>query len=525
MRPLNSDELGEKGESRFQEFCADAKLTCNKSNRDRTGWDFLVEFPFEPPIGDRTLDKRCSAISCHLQVKTIWANSERVTLRLSSAEHLAKEPKPAFVYVLMINDALEAVDSYLIHLRGKNLERILKRLRKAQAAIELKINDAEITYDPKTAGVRLPPNGKALRDQLECDCGPDPQAYVASKAEELEHLGFEKGRYQLKATLQARNVDELVEAFLGLRPLEATATESLEVRFGVALPANHLPLDAAVKVEIKPMPADRCTIRAYNQCGGPPAVFQGEVFFPAIKMPAGHRRAQIRTSFLTLDFQEGLSGGKGQVAFATLPDVTSTSRFSLNDWRNNLRLLTALGSEPTRLEVTPCKAQRFTIPMSRHIGEEQLTAVQELLLACDHTDHVLELAGTTGGEFSFQDLAALAPEMRMAYQVLAEQPKGVPISFSTPAGQSGYGPLDLLYVNWVRPENVTLDYGAVVTMTATPEADQLIWHPTAVAEPRVSEIGDDLQAYRDFITDFKSETGLENVATRKLENEDGVKSV
>jgi hypothetical protein len=52
-------------------------------------------------------------------------------------------------------------------------------------------------------------------------------------------------------------------------------------------------------------------------------VFQGEVFFPAIKMPAGHSRAQIRTSFFTLDYQE--SGGKGQVAFATRPEV-STSR-------------------------------------------------------------------------------------------------------------------------------------------------------------------------------------------------------
>jgi hypothetical protein len=83
---------------------------------------------------------------------------------------------------------------------------------------------------------------------------------------------------------------------------------------------------------------------------------------------------------------------------------------------------------------------------------------------------------------------------------------------------------DLLYVNWVRPANVKLAYGAVVTMTATPEADQLIWHPTAVAQPRASEIGDDLQAYRDFIADFKSATGSESVATREFENGDGVKS-
>ena len=238
VRPLNSDELGEKGESRFQEFCADAKLICNKSTRDRTGWDYLVEFPFEQPIGDRTLDKRRSATSCHLQIKTIWSDSDRVTLRLSSAERLAKEPKPAFVYVLLINNDLEPVDSYLIHVRGKNLERILRRLRKAQAAGELKINDVEITYDPKTSGVRLAPNGNALRDQLDQDCGPDPESYIASKLAELKSLGFEKGRYQLKTTLQARSVDEMVEAFLGLRSIEGVATEGSELRFGIALPTE-----------------------------------------------------------------------------------------------------------------------------------------------------------------------------------------------------------------------------------------------------------------------------------------------
>ena len=90
------------------------------------------------------------------------------------------------MYVLLINNDLEPVDSYLIQVRGKNLERILRRLRKAQAAGELKINDVEITYDPKTSGVRLAPNGKALRDQLDQHCGQDPEGYIASKLEEPE---------------------------------------------------------------------------------------------------------------------------------------------------------------------------------------------------------------------------------------------------------------------------------------------------------------------------------------------------
>ncbi len=329
VRALNSDELGEKGESRFQEFCADAKLTCNKSIRDRTGWDFIVEFPFEEINNDHTLDKRRSAISCHMQVKTVWAESKRVTIRLSSAERLAKEPKPAFVFVLLINDNLEAIDTYLIHLRGDNLERILKRLRKAQANGELKINDAEITYNQKASGIRLPPNGKALRNQLSQECGPDLQKYIVSKAQELENLGFEKGRYRLTTTLQARNTDEVVEAFLGLRPIEGKATESLEVRFGIGLPAQHVPKDATVKFELKLAPADQCIIRAHSESSIPPAVFPGEVFFPAVKMPMGHFRARIQTNFFTLDYRKRSLKENDEIRFTTHPEINTISRFPL----------------------------------------------------------------------------------------------------------------------------------------------------------------------------------------------------
>src|SRR5580704_7974872 len=130
---LNADQLGQKGEHRFREICSDAELICNPSSYDRTGWDFIVEFPFDPPEHPSTLDKRRSPISCHVQVKTIWDHTSEVRMRLSSAERLAKEPKPAFVYVLRVNKALEFVDAHLIHILDDNLGGILQRLRKEHA--------------------------------------------------------------------------------------------------------------------------------------------------------------------------------------------------------------------------------------------------------------------------------------------------------------------------------------------------------------------------------------------------------
>src|ERR1700733_6953189 len=128
---LNADQLGEKGQARFKEICADARLICNKSDRDLAGWDFIVEFEFEDVIESKIpLEIRKVPLSCHVQVKTLIQKNDRFKLRLSSAERLAKELKPAFICVLKVDEDLVFVDAYLIHILSGPLEKILKRLRK-----------------------------------------------------------------------------------------------------------------------------------------------------------------------------------------------------------------------------------------------------------------------------------------------------------------------------------------------------------------------------------------------------------
>ena len=58
---LSADDLGEVGEALFRSLCARARLTCNTSERDRTGWDFIVE---NKPAADGILDTR-QRLSCH----------------------------------------------------------------------------------------------------------------------------------------------------------------------------------------------------------------------------------------------------------------------------------------------------------------------------------------------------------------------------------------------------------------------------------------------------------------------------
>jgi len=117
---INADSQGEMGQAEFQKICAAVGLTCNKSDRDRTGWDFIIEFPFES--GSSTVvETRQTPLSCHVQVKTLLEKNDRFKMRLSSAERLAKELKPAFVYVFTINEASEFTSAYILHIFGESL--------------------------------------------------------------------------------------------------------------------------------------------------------------------------------------------------------------------------------------------------------------------------------------------------------------------------------------------------------------------------------------------------------------------
>lgn len=187
---LDSDQLGKKGEARFTEICSDARLTCNPSTYDRTGWDFIVEFPYLDEQ-QSTLDKRRSPISCHIQLKTMWESNDTFKMRLSSAERLAKEPKPSFVYVLKVNKKLEFVSAYLVHLLDDNLATILKRLRNEHAKAATKINNKYIAFSASRTGQLLSPTGDVLRKTLEALCSSDLDSYMSEKRKQLKTLGFD----------------------------------------------------------------------------------------------------------------------------------------------------------------------------------------------------------------------------------------------------------------------------------------------------------------------------------------------
>lgn len=185
-RPLNNDELGNLGEREFAHICASTSLIVNEISKDRTGWDFYVEFPYDHASG-ASLDTRRNPITCKVQVKAQWQDNDRIVFRLSSLERLAKDPNPAFICVFKYDHSRKCVGGYLIHLADDVLARILKRLRAERKRGRTKVNDSEMVLYASRSGVPFEPNGDALVQAILNVTGQNAAAYAAKKASQLVH--------------------------------------------------------------------------------------------------------------------------------------------------------------------------------------------------------------------------------------------------------------------------------------------------------------------------------------------------
>lgn len=236
-RPLTNDALGKKGERRFGEMCDDAQLIANAAEYDRAGWDYIVDFRYPTTING--LDARPSPLSARIQVKTQWTDRDTFKVRLSAAEQLAKHPGPSFFCILSVDEKLDFTSMNLLHCRGEVLERILKRLRQAEAD-RAKPNEIWLTMRPADFSAPLPPTGEALKSALEAACAQSAAAYISAKDIELTTLGFENGGIQIKFELSG-NQDAIADSFLGLGEIEARNINATRTRFGVELPFERGP--------------------------------------------------------------------------------------------------------------------------------------------------------------------------------------------------------------------------------------------------------------------------------------------
>jgi hypothetical protein len=505
---LNSDQLGKKGESRFSEICSDGKLTCNPSTHDRTGWDFIVEFPYDPPGLQLSLDKRRSPISCHVQVKTMWSSNDTFRMRLSSAERLAKEPKPAFVYVLKVNKNLEFTGAYLIHMLDENLAVILKRLRREQSkgtkAIGT-INKKYIAFRPSRSGQLLPPTGEALRAALISICGSDQSVYIEKKRNQLKSLGFEGRPYEVKTTITVDGHEGLVDVFLGLKEVEIADWKSFETRFGIKLSLNEAEF-AKGTMHIQPGRADQCIVTVRESPLSEPATFEADIFFPAIpNLPKEQTKFLVKAKLFKILIDQQ------RFKFATDEEATKTALLKLGDWLQFLKMLVIFCKGTGTITISPGRFAAGSLP----IKFENTDPAKYIYLsqAFEGAQRLLRLAGAPEPMVGLADIVALAQDVIALDRLFSGATDISPLTFTTewPDGSILPDKFDVIYANFILIAGVMLAHYSVAEMTPVRQGDNIVWKSRTIDPREIVVIQKFPADYLSFVDRAKVKANIKNV--------------
>lgn len=264
------DDLGALGQDDIARLCTREKLIANQSIRDRTGWDYRVEFPNADLSSNVPLDQRPSPLPMLVQVKAVYASSNKVTLKLRTFERLMKAHEPAFIFIPIYSRDNELHELCAIHLVGAALEKSLERLA-ALSETKGTIGESDtISFSrQKWWSATSYPKAGCLREFLSASVeafgGRD--SYTANKTRELQTLGYERDSHIVgRMTLVADSEDEIVEGMLGLRQLKASQFAVSDRRFGIER-LLHKMEGSEGTVTIAPAEMQPCLLRILDANG------------------------------------------------------------------------------------------------------------------------------------------------------------------------------------------------------------------------------------------------------------------
>jgi hypothetical protein len=222
-------DLGDWAEDRFSGFCSYAGVTRNKSVQDRTGWDYLIEFP-PAAMGNIPADLRPVEASARIQVKSKRTGKASVGLKLSNALRFAKDPLPCFVVLFLATKGSEPVRIFARHFWEQEVGQALKRAREAHAEGRNDLNNMTMTlsFGPQDE------HGNDLMAWIAATIVAHGDRYADAKAGLARTLGFEDGFIHGNIQFNVADLEALVDHQIGLTPAAPALNITIkERRFGI----------------------------------------------------------------------------------------------------------------------------------------------------------------------------------------------------------------------------------------------------------------------------------------------------
>lgn len=423
---LDSDEQGERGQAEFRAICIDVKLTANEAGRDRAGYDFAVNarIDADSPPG---LDARQAPLSCLVQVKTLKSHNDRIKLRLSSVEQIAKDLKPTFIYVFKRNDDGSFANSYLIHLLDENLGKVLEKLRSERAAGRFAVNNAYLYMYASKVGIEIAPTGQALKRKLEELCGSDPASYIAKKTEQLQKLGYEGAPYKLTTTLKLASIEEFTDVLLGLKAnVPATITDRSETRFNIEIKDDEIPAEG--EISITPKPTSGCRVILRRDRYATPVSLSGLVY-TAPRIDDFTKVGAIAARCDLIDVICKIDDKKLNLTLKT-PPISSETRMSPQQWLNYFKIAQAVSTDGFSLEIRSDQGAPLVLKDLKKLRELDDTVISFDIGATKMLSDVLEMAGISGDiHVSYDEIIQQHSLTQSAYLIMNNDPDMTPLSF------------------------------------------------------------------------------------------------
>jgi hypothetical protein len=374
MEKADMRDLGRMGENIFEAWCNSVGLIANKSQIDKTGWDYLVEFPLDHSNGN-PLDLVPQAIECRIQVKSTDDCRKSLQMSLKNIERLVKTSMPTFICVFHFDGKNTPQRAYLIHIGEKIIQRSLKRLRKQEAMPNNSIRKPTLTITYGNTDKLVAESGICLKQAIETHISSGIEKYHRWKCELLESLGYEDGHGYITLQVSGKDpVGDLIDLSLGLRKnMSATNISIHDTRFKIDRVLRKFPEEA--QISLGPS-IQKGSIHFRERKSSPGIKFSADVHTPSVNriVPPKRMKFRLESKF----FEILVEPFKGTVQFKLLSefDKISASLFELKDFLSLLCMLGTQGNNPIWMDITVC--DRIFLPNGKILGVDMPAPKAEL---------------------------------------------------------------------------------------------------------------------------------------------------
>lgn len=503
MRPLNSDELGEKGEAEFALFCANDELICNKVGRDRAGWDFIVEFPLEAESEGVFLDQRPQPPDCRAQVKAVWSDTKYISLRLSSAERLAKLVAPAAIFVIVIDNRLKVQELYCIHIMDDALSQILKKIRTCQKNGRTLINREKIRLNYVALGERIEASGISIRNAIKNLCRGSRSEYNHRKLSQIETLGVIGNRFEISFTFKPESEQDHFDFTMGLKNIKVTDFLATEIRWGIALPLEQ---QAEAEISIKPNP-QKGQIKVRSTSPVEAVAIDVEILTAWSLPPAQNKTVEVR---LFNDFIEVIIA-RDERRFSIATSIKEHRALSIKEYMKINTFQRILASNSASLEVLQERKRAFAFPIVPDSIDADHEGLQQGRNALVKLKTILDVAGADDLLLTSSQIYEQVGAIEFLSKILSDNNDMSldPVKFMP---ENIFPPdlaiTEVLIVGRVPFSSRAIAYCAVGVADITDEADLKVIKINNIKARQISLIGLDTISFDEFDKDMQAETSL-----------------